>query len=154
MTLWMICFLEMMLAMWRKCRIINLVVKLQKNVEDNHIYSVIASAGTNIICIYCPKKITLSTAVGHFCNQCKEMMGESGGMKDYCKAIKTKNECANDSFKSNNAKCMAKFCNLKKEEWYTFKNMLLKPPMSNLYPKLTSLNIFIWDNELEKKRNK
>ena len=72
-------------------------------------------------------------------------------MKDYCKAIKTKNKHANENFKGSHAKFMAKVRNSRKEEWYTFKNKLLKPPIGSLYPKLTSLNIFFIGQQVREK---
>ena len=94
-----------------KCLFINPVVKLPKYLDNKFIKSVVASAGTLIICTYCAKQLTISTAFGHFHNQCFEMIEKSSRMKDYRKAIKTKNERANQNFKGNHAKFMAKVPN-------------------------------------------
>ena len=121
----------------------------QKYIEDKLIESVIASAVTLIIFTYC------NFFNPFYClNQCKEMIEKSGQMKDYHNVIKTKNKRANENFKGNNVKFMAKIRDFKKEEWYTFKNKLLKPHIGSSYPELTSLNMFLLENEAEKNSSK
>ena len=71
----------------------------QKYLDAKFIKSAVVSFGTILICSYCTKQLTISTAFSHFRNQCKEMMEKSGRMKDYCKAIKTKNKRANKTYK-------------------------------------------------------
>ena len=93
----------------------NLVKKMQKKYLDaKFIKSPVVSLGTALICSYCAKQLTISTAFSHFRNQCKEIMVKSGCMKDYREAIRTKNNRANESYKRNHGKFMAKVCDLKK----------------------------------------
>ena len=110
--------------------------------NDKFIARTEASFGTLIICTYCKEEFTIATAVGHFRNQCEIMMKETGRNDEHRKAIKTKNTRATDSSKTNHARFMAKFRDLKKESWYLFKNKLLKPPVGSCYPKLPTGNIF------------
>ena len=62
-------------------------------------------------------------------------------MMSFAKYLK-KNTRATVSSKTEHARFMAKFRDLKKEKWYIFKNKLLKPPEGNSYPKLPKGNRF------------
>ena len=126
----------------------------KKYLEANFVESAVVSIGTILICSYCAKQLTISTAFSHFRNQCKEMMANSGRMEDYREAIKTKNDRANESYKRNHGKFMAKVRDLKKEEWYIFKNKLVLPDIGTSYPRVGPMNLFFIGKTVRSKLGK
>ena len=126
----------------------------KKYLEANFVESAVVSIGTILICSYCAKQLTISTAFSHFRNQCKEMMANSGRMEDYREAIKTKNDRANESYKRNHGKLMAKVRDLKKEEWYIFKNKLVLPDIGTSYPRVGPMNLFFIGKTVRSKLGK
>ena len=126
----------------------------KKYLDAKFIKSAVVSLGTTLICSYCAKQLTISTAFSHFRNQCKEMMIKSERMKDYREAIRTKNNRANESYKRNHGKFMAKVRDLKKEEWYIFKNKLVLPDIGNTYPRVDCLNLFFIGKTVRRKIGK
>ena len=81
------------------------------------------------------------------------MMVKSGRMKDYHKAIRTKNNRANESYKRNHGKFMAKVRDLKKKR-YIFKKKLVFPDIGNSYPKVGCLNSFFIGQTVRRKIGK
>ena len=107
------------------------VAKMYK--KKMHVAIVDMSQDTKIRCVYCLDIFTLSTAVAHLRNQCKTMMYNMGKINVWETAMGAKKVRSQRCFNSKHSKFMAKFREVKRDNWFHFQFPGIETPGVGCY---------------------